>query len=62
MPQLEFKPKIPALERSLIARSFWFNFAGFCEHGNELSGSTKAEFLEQLRNYQILKKDFAAWS
>jgi len=36
---------------------------GICEHGNEPSGCTKwGEFLELLRNYQILRKDPPAWS
>jgi hypothetical protein len=36
---------------------------GFCEHGNEISGSTKfGEFLEQLHNRRLLKKDSAPFS
>jgi hypothetical protein len=27
-----------------------------CEHGNDPSGSIKAEFLDHLNNYQLLKK------
>jgi len=34
--------------------------AGACEHGNEPSGSIEAcEFLDQLSDYQTLKKDSA---
>jgi hypothetical protein len=34
--------------------------AGCCEHGNELPCSIKCgEFLEQLNDYQLLKKDSA---
>jgi hypothetical protein len=37
--------------------------AGSCEHDNEPSGIIKGwEFLDQLGNYQHLKKDFAAQS
>jgi hypothetical protein len=37
--------------------------AGFCEHVNEPSGSTKGEaFLVQLSDNQLLKKDVAPWS
>jgi hypothetical protein len=36
--------------------------AGFCEHGNEPSGSIKGgEFLDQLNEYWLLKKDSAPW-
>ena len=36
---------------------------GACECGNEPTGSIKCgEFLDQLRNGQLLKKDFAPWS
>jgi hypothetical protein len=34
--------------------------AGCCEHGNEISDSIKGgEFLDQLSDYQLLKKDSA---
>jgi hypothetical protein len=34
---------------------------GFCEHGNEHSGSIKGgEFLDWLVDYKLLKKDSAA--
>jgi hypothetical protein len=34
--------------------------AGSCEYGNELSGSIRGgEFLDQLCDYQLLKKDTA---
>lgn len=34
--------------------------ARYCDHGNELTVSIKCwEFLKQLRNYQLLKKDSA---
>jgi len=34
---------------------------GSCEHGNEPSGSIKSgEFLDQLNDYQLLKKDPAS--
>jgi hypothetical protein len=34
--------------------------AGYCEHGSELSESIKGEeFLDQLSDYQLLKKQFA---
>jgi len=34
--------------------------AGSCEHGNEPSGSVKdVEFLDQLSDCQLLKKDYA---
>ena len=37
--------------------------AGACECGNEPSGSIKyMEFLDQLINCQLLKKDSASWS
>jgi len=37
--------------------------AGTCKCGNEPLGSIKCgEFLEQLKNGQLLKKDSAAWS
>jgi hypothetical protein len=33
---------------------------GFCEHGNELSGSIKdGEFLDYLSDYQLLNEDCA---
>jgi hypothetical protein len=36
---------------------------GSCEHGNELSGSINdREFLNQLSDYQLLKKDSASWN
>jgi hypothetical protein len=35
---------------------------GCCEHGNETSDSIKCwEFLHQLSNYHLLKKDSARW-
>jgi hypothetical protein len=41
----------------------WLMVAGSCEHGNEPLGSIKdGEFLDYLRDYQILKMDSAAWS
>jgi hypothetical protein len=37
--------------------------AGCCEHGNEPSGSIKCgEFLDQLSDCQLLKKNSARWS
>jgi hypothetical protein len=37
--------------------------AGSCEHGDEPSDSIKGgEFLGQLSDYQLLKKDSAPWS
>jgi hypothetical protein len=34
-----------------------------CGHGSEPSGSIKdREFLDQLSNYQLLKKESATWS
>jgi hypothetical protein len=37
--------------------------AGSCEHGNEPSGSIKGgEFLDQLSDCQLLKKDSAPWN
>jgi hypothetical protein len=37
--------------------------AGSSEHGNELLGSIKGgEFLDQLSDCQLLKKDSAPWS
>ena len=37
--------------------------AGTCECGNEPSVSVKCgEFLDQKRNGQLLKEDYAAWS
>jgi hypothetical protein len=34
------------------------NLAAFCGHGNEPSGSIKGEeFLDELSDYQVLKKD-----
>ena len=37
--------------------------AGTCECGNELSGYIKCgEFLDQLKNVQLLKKDSVPWS
>jgi hypothetical protein len=36
--------------------------AGFCERGNEPSGSIKDEgFVDYLSYYQLLKKDPASW-
>jgi hypothetical protein len=36
--------------------------AGCCEHGNEPSGSIKCgEFLDQMRDRQLLEKDSAPW-
>jgi hypothetical protein len=36
--------------------------AGFCENGNEPSGSIKGrEFLDYLSDCQLLKKDSAPW-
>jgi len=41
----------------------WTGLAGTCECGNELSGSIKCgEFVDWLRNCQLLRKDCAAWS
>jgi hypothetical protein len=37
--------------------------ADSCEHGNELPDSIKAEeFLDQLRNHELLMKDSSPWS
>jgi hypothetical protein len=37
--------------------------AGSCEHGNEASGSVKSEeFLDQVNDYQLLKRDSASCS
>jgi hypothetical protein len=37
--------------------------SGFCEHGNEPSGSIKGgEFLDQLNDCQLLKKDSGPWN
>jgi hypothetical protein len=37
--------------------------ASTCEHGNEPSGSIKGrEFLYQLSDYQLLKKESTAWN
>jgi hypothetical protein len=37
--------------------------AGYCEHGNEPSGSSKGEeFLDKLSDCQLLNKDIAPWS
>jgi len=36
--------------------------AGLCEHGNEFSASIKGgEFLDQLSDCMLLRKDSAAW-
>jgi hypothetical protein len=36
---------------------------GSYEYGNKTSGAVKSgEFLDQLRNYKLLKKVFAPWS
>jgi hypothetical protein len=36
---------------------------GFCEHGNKPLGSIKCwEILEKLNDWQLHKKDSAAWS
>jgi hypothetical protein len=36
--------------------------AGACECGNELSGAIKCcEYLDQLWNYQLFRKDYATW-
>jgi hypothetical protein len=41
----------------------WDAMANAYEHGNEPSSSIKGvKFLDQLNNYQLLKKDSAAWS
>jgi hypothetical protein len=35
---------------------------GFCEHGNEPSGSIKfSEVLEELRDWRLLKKGSVPW-
>ena len=45
------------------AGSGWGQLAGVFECDNELPGSKKCwEFLEWLRNGQLLKKDSAPWS
>jgi hypothetical protein len=37
--------------------------AGYCEHGNEPSGSiTGGEFLEEVSDQQLLKNGSAPWS
>jgi hypothetical protein len=37
--------------------------AGFCEYGNEPSGSIKLlEILEEMGDLQLLKKDSAPWN
>jgi hypothetical protein len=37
--------------------------AGFCEHGNEPSGSIEGvEFLDCLSDCKLLKKDSASWN
>jgi hypothetical protein len=37
--------------------------AGSCEHGNEPLVHIKGrEFIEQLRDYQLFKKDSVPWS
>ena len=37
--------------------------AGSCEHSNDPLGSTKCgKFLDQLRTYKLLEKNFAPWS
>jgi hypothetical protein len=35
---------------------------GSCEHGNERWGSTFWEILEEVSDWQLLKKDSAPWS
>jgi hypothetical protein len=36
--------------------------AGFCENSNEIVGSIESKFLNQLSDYQFLKKDSTPWS
>jgi hypothetical protein len=37
--------------------------AGSCEYGNERSGSMKGgEFLDELSEYQLLKKNTGLWN
>jgi hypothetical protein len=36
--------------------------AGYCEHGNELSGSIRGGILDYLSDCQLLKKYSAPWS
>jgi hypothetical protein len=37
--------------------------ADYCEYGNESSGFIKGgEFLDQLRDYELLRKDSVLWS
>jgi hypothetical protein len=41
----------------------WIHLTQDREHGNETSGSINGrEFLDQLRDLQLLKKDSASWS
>jgi hypothetical protein len=43
--------------------SSWGPVAGFCKYGNEPSNSIEyGEFLDQLSDYPLLKKDFAVRS
>jgi hypothetical protein len=42
--------------------NYW-KVAGFCDHDIELSGSVKGwEFLEHLKEVQLLKKNSDPWS
>jgi hypothetical protein len=42
----------------------WYRpFVGFCDNGDEYSGSKKGgKLLDQMTEYQILKRDYATWS
>jgi hypothetical protein len=43
--------------------SRWVSVADFDKHGHEPSGFIKSgEFLDQLSNYQLIKKDYAPWT
>jgi hypothetical protein len=49
--------------RIVLDRSGQRSVMGFCKRGSKLSGLVKGgEFLDKLRDYCIIKKNFLPWS
>ena len=58
---VHFEETTQGVDRSDLARDR--QVAESCEKGDERAGSTKCgEFLDQLRDYQLLKRDSAPWN
>jgi hypothetical protein len=50
-------------QKELVGKCYTEPRVGSCEHGNEPSGSIKGgEFVGQLCDCQLLKKDSASWN